>query len=390
MKTIIYALILMLFCKNSIALSGECIDTIAIGETAYYNSVSMNICKIDNQYFLKNEFLQIYVWDQADRTSCSDPFNKIPAQYNTTFENLEIQSTTFWVAEQTYHYFAQNFNWFGLDGIGSAINLLILNRDDFGYCPEYKRIFIGKDSQATIDIIAHEIFHGISHAAVGLDNSMESSAIKESFSDIFGEVMENQLLSTNDWLVNALPGDSTTALRSLKAPHQFEGAKFYKEDPYWEDDYGGQYQNAGVQNHWFYLLSTGNEYMEGIGIHQAAQIVFKTIRHYLLPKASYKDVRDGTIQAAKDIFGTNSTEQAKVALAWNEVGVFDLNNCVDSYIITGTDDFNFMPLICNFINTSGDIIVPQHAQISLTAGNWIGINSGFEIPKTALFTLKIN
>lgn len=391
MKTIIYSLVLMLYCASLLSFSSDCIHSIAIGETSYYDSVLINICKIEDQYFLKNELLQIYVWDQADSTSCSYPLNIIPSQHNSTFENHATESTAFWVAEQTYNYFAQNFNWYGLDGKGSPINLLILNGKDLGYCPEFKRILIGKDSQATIDIIAHEIFHGISHEAVGLNNSIESSALKESFSDIFGEVIENQILSTNDWLVNAIPGNDTTAVRSLKNPHEFQGAKFYDDDSYWVDGYGGEYKNSGVQNHWFYLLSNGYENMEGIGIHQAAKIVFKTITHYLLSNATYKDVRDGSIQATKDIFGVNSTEQEKVMLAWNEVGVLDENNCADNtYVITSDDHFNSIPPICNFISTEGNIVVPQNTKINLTAGNWAGINQGFEIPKNTTFTIKTN
>lgn len=391
MKMILYLLVLIFFYKDSSADTTNCTYISSSGTTLYYNTVFFNTCEAEGQYFLLNDLKQIYIWDQANVSSCSAPLFNIPFQSNnSTFENSQIENTVFWVAEKTYDYFAQNFNWYGLDGIDSPMNLLILDRNDFGYCPQYKRIFIGKQSRATIDIIAHEIFHGISHAAVGLNSLGEAEALKESFSDIFGEVIENEILSTNDWLVNALPGNSTTAIRSFINPNQFEDAKMYLTDQYWEDGFGGQYQNAGVQNHWFYLLSTGNKNVDSIGISKAAKIVFKTLTHYLLPNATYYDVRYASIQAAQDIYGLNSHEQTQLALAWDEVGVFDLNDCIDTYIITPYDNFNAIPKVCNFISTQGNIQIPINTQTHLTAGNWVGINQDFEVPKSTTFTIKIN
>lgn len=384
-------LFILICISHSLTASSNCTNTEVSATTLYYNTVFFNACKINDQYELQNKLKQIYIWNQANVTSCSAPFNLIPSQIgNSFFENYEIESTVLWVAEKTYNYFAEHFNWLGLNGDGSAINLLIVNNDDFGYCPENNRIFFGRQSNATIDIIAHEIFHGISHALVGLSNLGESEALKESFSDIFGEVMEHEILSTNDWLVNAIPNNSATAIRSFKNPNLFEDAKIYLTDPYWEDGYGGQYKNAGVQNHWFYLLSTGNENVDSIGIHQAAKIVFKTLSRYLLPNATYYDVRFASIQAAKDIFGANSNQQNQVALAWDEVGVFGLNDCLDTYVITSIDDFNIIPPVCYFISTHGNIQVPQNADITLIADNWIGIHQGFEVSKNTMFTIKIN
>jgi len=105
-------------------------------------------------------------------------------------------------------------------------------------------------------------------------------------------------------------------------------------------------------------------------------------------KINNQCVRQTSVQKTQDIFGLNSLEQTQVALGWDDVGMFDLNNSIDTYVITPNDDFNTIQQVYNFISTQDYIQMPPNAQINLIAGNWPGINQDFEVTKTHRSSLK--
>ncbi len=51
----------------------------------------------------------------------------------------------------------------------------------------------------TLDICGHELTHGVTEHSANLNYSNESGALNESFSDYFGETIENYSKGTNDW-----------------------------------------------------------------------------------------------------------------------------------------------------------------------------------------------
>ncbi len=206
-------------------------------------------------------------------------------------------------------------------------------------------------SLTSVDVVAHEMMHGITQYEANLMYQGESGALNESFSDIFGEVVEALSTGGNDWIVGA---DFTVragknGLRSLSNPNDptmltqqpdtYQGDFWYEINPPCQsfNDYCGVHYNSGVQNYWFYLLSEGgtvvndnNEYyvVEPIGMNKAAEIAYRNLTVYLTPNSNYADAREGSIQAAKDLYGENSTEVIQTQTAWCAVGVG--NDCTDS------------------------------------------------------------
>ncbi len=204
------------------------------------------------------------------------------------------------------------------------------------------------DDWNTLDIIGHEFTHGVTQTEAGLVYQDESGALNESFSDIFGEMVEDYGLGSgtpNDWLVGADRG----VIRSLIDPNDEDQPDTYEGDLWcdysngslWctQNDDGGVHTNSGVQNHWFYLLveggsgwndgttahaPAGNGYawsVSGIGRDDARDIAYRNLTAKLNSSDNYLDARAGSIESAVDLFGSCANQTLQTANAWHAVGV---------------------------------------------------------------------
>ncbi|MFN8239117.1 MAG: M4 family metallopeptidase [Chitinophagales bacterium] len=191
------------------------------------------------------------------------------------------------------------------------------------------------DDWNTLDIVGHEFTHGVTQATSNLNYNHESGALNESFSDIFGEMVESWTLGTCDWLV----GDEIGAIRSFDAPSNYTtGYGGAMPDTYlgtgWysgsSDNYG-VHHNSSVQNYIFFMLSEGdwgqNDYgitynVTGIGRFKARNIAYRALTVYLISTSGFVDARAAWIQAAKDLYGNCSNEAIQTGLAWRAAGVY--------------------------------------------------------------------
>ena len=184
-----------------------------------------------------------------------------------------------------------------------------------------------------LDIVGHEIVHGVTQHTANLVYSYESGALNESFSDIFGECVENFAKGSNDWQMGTEIGiNRDGSIRSMNNPNKFQDPDTY-QGTYWHtssSDNGGVHVNSGVQNKWFYILTVGesgtndkgNAYnVTGIGIEKAGAVAWRNLSTYLSRNSQYSDARTGAIQAARDLYGTGSAEEIAVTNAWYAVGV---------------------------------------------------------------------
>jgi hypothetical protein len=187
-----------------------------------------------------------------------------------------------------------------------------------------------------LDVVGHEIAHGVTEHAANLVYQGEPGALNESFSDIFGAAVEFFAEgSKGDWLIGEDIYDGQGAMRSMENPNRFRDPDTYL-GRYWidtdvRDDFGGVHTNSGVQNHWFYLLSEGGAGMnddqftyevEGIGWEDATSIAYRNLTLYLVPESRYKDAARYSIQSAEDLFGTDSPQVESTRAAWEAVGIY--------------------------------------------------------------------
>lgn len=246
-----------------------------------------------------------------------------------------------WGAEQTHKYFMSQLGRNSYDGNGAVI------RSYVSYSSNYNNAFwdgsrmtygdgdgVNYGPLVALDIVGHEIAHGVTEYSANLVYSYESGALNESFSDIFGESIEKYSTGTNDWLMGDEigSGGSGGALRSMSNPNAFGDPDTYHGTNWYfgSGDNGGVHYNSGVQNFWFYLLTTGGSgtndngdaySVTGIGIDKAAAIAYRNLTVYLNANSQYADARTGAIQAAVDLYGAGSPEEIATTNAWHAVGV---------------------------------------------------------------------
>lgn len=263
---------------------------------------------------------------------------------SSTFNNDGAAVNAHWGAEQTYDYFFNEHNRNSYNGNGAVI------RSYVHYSNNYVNAFwdgsrmtygdgdgVNYGPLTSIDIVSHEITHGVTDFSSDLVYSYESGALNESFSDIFGEAVENYATGSNDWLMGDDIGiGGSGAFRNMSNPNQFNDPDTYKGD-FWHtsaSDNGGVHVNSGVQNFWFYLLVNGGSgtndnsdsySVNAIGIDAAGAIAYRNNNVYLTTTSNYSDAYLGSLDAAADLYGSGSAQYNAVQDAWDAVGVDDSN-----------------------------------------------------------------
>jgi Zn-dependent metalloprotease len=192
----------------------------------------------------------------------------------------------------------------------------------------------------TLDICGHEMQHGITERTANLTYSNESGALNESWSDVFGALLERFVNgeSAATWRVGEAcftPGNGQDeGIRDMAEPHVAPDNGFtldddpdhYSERYTGQDDNGGVHINSGIPNKAFHLLAVGGSHhvggsMAGIGADKAGAIWYKALTTFMVSSTNFKGARTATLNAADAIYGAGSPEKAAVASAWSLVGV---------------------------------------------------------------------
>jgi len=187
----------------------------------------------------------------------------------------------------------------------------------------------------SLDVIGHELMHGVTQHEAELMNFFQSGALNESMSDVFGSLIKQYVLKQKadqaDWLIGAgLLTDKVkgVALRSMKAPGTAFNDKLLGKDPqpaHMKDfvntfeDNGGVHINSGIPNHAFFLVA--NE-LGGYAWEKAGRIWYETLRDSRLnPVSGFRQFAMLTSLNAGRIFGAGSAEQDAVRKGWKSVGI---------------------------------------------------------------------
>jgi Zn-dependent metalloprotease len=193
------------------------------------------------------------------------------------------------------------------------------------------------DFTKSLDVIAHELTHGVTEFTANLDYHNQSGALNESMSDVFGSLVKqwslDQTADVADWLIGAeviTPAIEADALRSMKAPGTAYDNELLGKDPQPdhmdrfvvlpdtdEGDNGGVHINSGIPNKAFQLTAVG---IGGFAWEAPGHIWYES----LLASNQFTDFQEfatTTFVKAGELYGANSVEQQAVASAWREVGI---------------------------------------------------------------------
>jgi Zn-dependent metalloprotease len=188
---------------------------------------------------------------------------------------------------------------------------------------------------ASVDVIGHELTHGVTGSEANLTYQGQPGALNESISDVFGSCVKQfklkQTAAAADWLIGAgllASGIDGVALRSMKAPGTAYNDPQLGKDPQPADmahyvhttqDNGGVHINSGIPNHAFFLAATG---IGGYSWEKAGRIWYDTVcDHNLHSSANFSAFAKLTARHAGLLYGNGSSEQKAVMDAWKQVGV---------------------------------------------------------------------
>lgn len=253
-------------------------------------------------------------------------------------------------AGTTYDFLKSAFGWAGIDGAdmrmvatvhyGRGYDNAFWNGKQMVYGDGDGEVFLR--FTRSLDVIAHELAHGVTEHTSGLVYWEQPGALNEHFADVIGSLVKqwhlNQKPADADWLIGAellgpelkQPPGLAHALRSLKAPGLAYDDPLLGRDPqpaHMKDlykgasDAGGVHINSGIPNHVFYRVATG---FGGFAWEKAGRIWWRTFteKGRLSQRASFREAAKETIEVAGLMFDAKAAKL--VAAAWEAVGVAPL------------------------------------------------------------------
>lgn len=273
----------------------------------------------------------------------------------------------------------------------------------------------------SLDVVSHEIGHGVCEFTADLVYQRESGAMNEGFSDIWAAALEAYVLSEIDsslpydpWGIGEQiderdgglqPGEiGSRALRWMddpkasKNPDSYGGINWSEPEcgtPTLANDQCGVHNNSGVLNKWYYLMVTGsgqafstgfnkqsaddqvndagNTYsVEGLGFTSASHITYLS-ETMLTPNAKFSEMRAVSILVAQTLFGIASKEEISTTNAWQGVNIGDAYNTGEPNTISfsesnlqifsegneisGCDDFNTYAVVLTGVDLAASTTI---------------------------------
>lgn len=291
----------------------------------YLYNLAEEMCDLENE----NGVILIY---DANFTNATNLEAEPCTSKNNEWSPLHV--STMWGITQTYHYFKNTFDRNSLDGEGGNIFGIINMNDaetgdpmDNAYWNSSYMCFGNgykafKPLAGALDVIGHELGHGVIQHTANLEYNDQSGAMNESFADIFGAMIDRE-----DWLLGEdivkpeiFPSG---AMRDMSNPHN--GCTSAKENSWQpdhtselytgEEDNGGVHINSGILNFAYYKYATATSKEE------AEQVYYHALTHYLTATSRFTDLRLAIIRSARELYGEKNA--ACAAKAFDEVGIWE-------------------------------------------------------------------
>jgi Zn-dependent metalloprotease len=341
-----------------------------VGKSQYNGEVPINTTLVDGKYKMVDDsrgvggtFGAMAITNADHGTSAGNVYvndtntwgdgKQYVAGGSTTDANGQTAAVNaMWGLMNTYDTMKNVLGWKSLDGQNTATYIAAhVNTayDNAYYSDACRCMFIGDGSSFTslgsIDVIGHEMGHGVTASTSNLTYSGESGGLNESSSDINGEAVEayaraggkgESIPATgNDWVLGKEISKSGTPLRWMYRP-----SKDGSSPDAWSASIKrlDVHYSSGPNNRMFYFLSQGSnadkgsDYyskylvkapaaMTGIGLDKAYRIWFRANTTKFTSSTNYADARAKVIEAATELYGKGSREAIAVQRAYAAINV---------------------------------------------------------------------
>jgi Zn-dependent metalloprotease len=343
---------------------------VGVGKSQYNGDVSINTSLVSGSYQMKDDtrgkggaFGAMAITNANHGSSAGQLYSNATNTWGDGKQYVDGGSTTnangqtaavnaLWGLMNTYDTLKNAMGWLSLDGHDTATYIAAhVNTayDNAYYSDTCRCMFIGDGSSfyslGSIDVIGHEMGHGVTAATSNLTYSGESGGLNESSSDINGEAVEAYAraggkgdsipLAGNDWVLGKEISKSGTPLRWM-----FKPSKDGSSPDAWSSTLKriDVHYSSGPNNRMFYFLSQGSsgdknsdtfskylvknpDGMTGVGLDKAYRIWFKANTTKFTSSTNYADARNKMIESAEELYGKGSKESVAVQRAYAAINV---------------------------------------------------------------------
>jgi Zn-dependent metalloprotease len=161
------------------------------------------------------------------------------------------------------------------------------------------------------DVVAHELFHGVTSNTARLEYVFETGALNESYSDIFGLLISNannRDIGSWDWLMGDGLSSDVKAYRSFANPSDRRldkpQPKHMRKYRHTLDDKGGVHHNSGIHNYAAYKIMTAKD---GRGRYlfkprELAAMFYIALTQHLARQSTFSASRRAVLLATRSYF----------------------------------------------------------------------------------------
>ena len=219
----------------------------------------------------------------------------------------------------TYDFYSSHHGRDSLDDAGMTLVSTVRYCPDAFDCPYLNafwngsQMVYGEGFAAADDVVGHELTHGVTEFTSSLFYYYQSGAINESFSDVWGEFIDQTNGAGDDtpgvkWLMGEdIPGFG--AIRDMEDPPAFGDPDKITSLSYYiaSADNGGVHTNSGVNNKAVYLMTDGGVFngktVDPLGIDKVAAIYYEVQANLLTSGSDYGDLYNALYQACLILVG---------------------------------------------------------------------------------------
>ena len=323
----------------------------AEGHSSYDGEVSFDTHRdSDGMYYMEDHSRRIGTYSFQNTTSSLSHV----ADRDDYWDADSVAVDAHYGAREVHDYFKEAFDRDGVDGANGPGYVSALDGEGklqsmfVHYSRKYNNAFYSGDAfvfgdgdgrqfsaLAALDVVAHEMTHGVNASEAGFIYSGESGALDEGIADVFASLVERAAGGEGDDIYHIgedcyTPGTAGDALRYMDSPSR-DGFSpdHYSERYRGNQDNGGVHVNAGIVALSFYLMAEGGAHptgdstieVTGVGHEVAAAVWYRALTTYMTSSSSFSDARNAVVQAAEDLYGEGSLAAAAAANGWHAVGV---------------------------------------------------------------------
>ena len=279
------------------------------------------------------------VYDDRHGNSASLPGTLVRSERGKRSKDPAVNEA-YTYSGNTYDFYKRVFDRNSLDDNGmSLISSVHFGRDyDNAFWNGEQMVYGDGDGEIfirftrSLDVVGHELSHGVVTHTANLEYQGESGALNEHFADVMGSLVKQwrkkQTADKADWQIGPDimgPGVKAECLRIFTADRAYVDDPILGTDPQpkrlkdlyrGSADNGGVHINSGIPNHAFYRVATA---LGGPAWERAGRIWYAALQQ-LQRTSRFSAMVAATVEAAGNLYGAGGAEEKAVKAAWKAVG----------------------------------------------------------------------